>query len=790
MENRSWSIGYRGRVYIHSSGKEGWSAERVREEARLARWKLPSNLSVFLTHTIIGYVDLIDIVTDSDSDWAEAGKYHWKLSNPVLFEEPVTDIPGKLNFWFFDPGKHSEFTLKDASDIETVEEPIRPVLKSNRSFTMTDYHAKLYAWDLSRRSGNNGFERIAGSMMGAKVDMNPHQIDAALFALQSPLSRGVLLADEVGLGKTIEAGIMLAQKWAERKRRILLILPASLRKQWATELSEKFYLPTLILESKTYREAEKAGNRNPFAQTGAIVITSYQFAAGKAGEIQAAGWDLIVLDEAHRVRNVYRKGNKVANAIKKAILPYRKILLTATPLQNSMMELFGLLGIIDDYSFGNEESFRAQYLRLAEDGKYEELRRRIGPYCKRTLRRQVAEYINYTKRICLTERFEPEADEEALYTDISAWLQRPELHALPKGQRQLITLILRKLLASSTFAIAGAFDVLLSRLLEKRAGWDALSEDFEELDELSEEWDDNDDDAPDDAAKESLEREIDELTRFRDRARSITRNAKGLKVLSALRNGFTELSKFGAPEKAIIFTESKRTQAYLLSVLKDSPYKGQVVLFNGTNSDPESKRIYKAWKERNKGSDRISGSITADSRAALVDYFRENAKIMIATEAAAEGMNLQFCSLVVNYDLPWNPQRIEQRIGRCHRYGQKFDVVVVNFLNTKNQADERVYELLRDKFRLFEGVFGVSDEVIGTVTSGLDFEKRILAIYQNCRTPLEIQAAFDALQKEFEPRIDETLSRTKQQLLENFDEEVHSRLKTSREGNPNARYKP
>jgi hypothetical protein len=167
-------------------------------------------------------------------------------------------------------------------------------------------------------------------------------------------------------------------------------------------------------------------------------------------------------------------------------------------------------------------------------------------------------------------------------------------------------------------------------------------------------------------------------------------------------------------------------------------------------------------------------------RQALVDYFKEEADIMIATEAAAEGINLQFCSLVINYDLPWNPQRIEQRIGRCHRYGQKFDVVVINFLNKKNAADQRVYELLNNKFKLFEGIFGASDEVLGAISSGIDFEKRIADIYQTCRNPEEINKAFDELQSEFESSIDESFKSAKQKLLENFDEEVREKLKISK----------
>jgi adenine-specific DNA-methyltransferase len=216
-------------------------------------------------------------------------------------------------------------------------------------------------------------------------------------------------------------------------------------------------------------------------------------------------------------------------------------------------------------------------------------------------------------------------------------------------------------------------------------------------------------------------------------------------------------------------------------VLADSLYHDGVVLFNGSNHDDHSRQIYADWRDRHADTDRVTGSRTADMRSALVDYFHEQGQIMIATEAGAEGINLQFCSLVVNYDLPWNPQRIEQRIGRCHRYGQKHDVVVVNFLNQKNAADQRVFQLLSEKFSLFEGVFGSSDEVLGAIESGVDFEKRIADIYQRCRTPEEINASFDQLQQELSQQIGEAMTRTRQQLFENFDEEVLEKLRVNRE---------
>ena len=225
---------------------------------------------------------------------------------------------------------------------------------------ITDYHAKYYAFELTKRSPSDSFEKLSASLSEARVDLNPHQIEAALFAFRSPLSKGSILAEEVGLGKTIEAGIVLSQKWAERKRKILIIVPASLRKQWNQELLEKFYLPSIILETKSFNTSRKHGKRNPFDHD-EVVICSYQFARAKADEIMAIRWDLVILDEAHRLRNSYKPTNKIGNALKVALASSPKLLLTATPLQNSLLELYGLVSFIDEYTFGDIKSFRNQF---------------------------------------------------------------------------------------------------------------------------------------------------------------------------------------------------------------------------------------------------------------------------------------------------------------------------------------------------------------------------------------------------------------------------------------------
>lgn len=660
--------------------------------------------------------------------------------------------------------------------------------------SITPYHAKYFAHFLTRRLPANNLDKLTASLHDAQVDLTPHQIDAALFAFKSPLSNGAILADEVGLGKTIEAGIILSQHWAEHKRHLLIICPANLRKQWSAELMEKFFIPSYILEAKSFNQEIELGNLNPFNKDG-IIICSYQFACTKSSYLRNTPWDLVVIDEAHRLRNVYKPNNRIANTIKEALLKRKKILLTATPLQNSILELYGLVSIIDEFVFGDLKSFKSQFSKILTEKDYRLLRNRLQPICKRTLRRQVLEYIKYTKRIAICEEYYPTDNEQKLYELVSAYLQRPLLYALPNSQRQLMTMILRKLLASSTYAIYGTLTRLIERLediLRKQdvnLDIDTATLDFDGLDDNLDYWlsDDEEectgveDSGPQEILHpheiEGIKNELADLREFQTLAAKIRKNSKAEHLFVALNKGFEELEKLGANKKALLFTESRRTQDFLFELFEKNGYKGKVVLFNGSNSDKKSTAIYKDWLKKHQDSSKITGSATADKRAALVEYFRDHATIMIATEAAAEGINLQFCSLVVNYDMPWNPQRIEQRIGRCHRYGQKHDVVVINFLNKRNAADVRVYELLNEKFQLFNGVFGASDEVLGSIGNGVDFEKRITQIYNECRTTEEIERAFDQLQEELRSEISDKMLKARSTLLENFDESVSEKLK-------------
>lgn len=653
---------------------------------------------------------------------------------------------------------------------------------------ISSFQARYYASLLMQQSVGDDINSLSQALLSATVDINPHQVDAALFAFRSPLSKGVILADEVGLGKTIEAGLILCQYWAAGKRKLIVICPAALRKQWSYELIDKFGMANEILDAKNYNAMVRLGKR-PFLQKN-VIICSYNFASRHKAEIGSAGFDLAVVDEAHRLRNVYKKNSKTAHDVQDALSGTKKLLLTATPFQNSLMELYGLTSIIDEDIFGDAATFRATYMH---DADLADLRERLSLFYKRTLRQDVKEYINFTERLPMTQEFDASDLEQNLYDALSEFLRREDLYAIPARQRMLTTMIIRKIMASSTYAIIGTLETIIKRLKKMLLADDQNQQlDLSDIlggvgEDLPDEWKDEEQEEeessktdPDKLDRKAIQAEIDTLQSFVDMAMNIQNDAKAIALLQALRSAFEQVAHNGANRKALIFTESTRTQEYLKRVLDEAGYAGKIVLFNGSNADTASSAIYTDWVHRNVGTGRVSGIKAADRRIAIVEYFRDSAEIMIATEAAAEGLNLQFCSLIVNYDLPWNPQRIEQRIGRCHRYGQKSDVVVVNFVNRRNYADQRVYELLEQKFHLFHDVFGASDEILGQ-TDGVDFERRIWAIYQQCRTESEINDAFAQLQRDMQPEIEGRMADVKQLVLSNFDINVQERLRLSKE---------
>lgn len=662
--------------------------------------------------------------------------------------------------------------------------------------SLTAYQAKYYAHELQRSYASDHVGKLAGLLFDAQVEPKPHQIDAALFALQTPYLPGVILADEVGLGKTIEAGIVITQYWAERKRRILIIAPSSLRQQWQQELYEKFLIPSQLLDPKLKDEQLTRTAQHG----GEVLICSYEFALRHEACLLRQ-WDLVICDEAHRLRNFYTGRNKAPEAISHIVREAHKtLLLTATPLQNRLEELYGLVSVFDPNYFYSLDAFRERYVKTKDIGDNDDLVERVAAISKRTLRKDADKYIHFTKRLPLTVEFTPSPEEIKLYELVNNYLQREDLFAFGSSQRHLTTLIIRKRLGSSTYAVSSTLGKIADRLQaeldagirrDSRGGFimadlmedELTDEELEELQEVSTsavhatKFGPSAGEHLSNETLEAMRAEVAELRRYAELARSITVNQKAVKLNEALDKGFERLRVLGAPEKAIIFTDSTKTQEYIARSLTASGRGRGLVLFNGSNNSPESNEIYRNWLEVNKDGDVITGVPAADRRKALVDYFRDQGTVMIATEAAAEGINLQFCSMVVNYDLPWNPQRVEQRIGRAHRFGQKYDVVVVNFSNKGNVAEARILELLATKFHLFESVFGASDEVLGAIEDGFDFEKMINNILSSSRSDADIDKAFRAIEKQYATEISAEMAAAKAKVFDNLDPNVQDRLK-------------
>lgn len=590
-------------------------------------------------------------------------------------------------------------------------------------------------------------------LLNADIEPNPHQINAFCAAIQALKTGGIILADEVGLGKTIEAGLVLNYVIDSGAKKVLISLPATLRKQWEVELLEKFRRQAIILDRYTVEHdrvniQRRLENENELS----IVIASYDYSSKLIKRFPQVKWDFLIIDEAHNLRNVFH-GTKRAKNLYDLTKGIPKILLTATPLQNSLTDLHGLVSFIDPRIFGSEKVFNR---RFVEGGDYEELKQELLPVLYRTLRRDVGKYMSFSKRTCVTVDFHLSQDEKELYDATNAFLRRDTLYSIPTANRGLIILVIRKLLASSSFALVETFEVLEKRL-EKlyegtksayaQEGFDLFWEFVE--DEIDEDGFNEYDDEETAEKKQAIQAELKIVRNILDLARSIKTNAKINALKDALTSAFSHQTSEGLAEKAVVFTESKRTQKYIAAELRKSGYSEEdILLFNGDFDDAMTKEIYRAWQVKNFGETNYGKSV--EYKHAIVDYFKSHAKVLIVTDAGSEGLNLQFCNTIINYDLPWNPQKIEQRIGRCHRYGQTHDVVAINLLNTDNEADRRVYDILSKKFELFEGVFGASDVALGALESGVSFEKRILDIYQNCKNITEVRKAFAALNRQLD----------------------------------------
>lgn len=668
------------------------------------------------------------------------------------------------------------------------------------------------AEELLRRRRSDDVRRFVASQRSGRIDANPHQLDAVLFALARIPEGGCILADEVGLGKTIEAGLVIAQLLAEGARRILLVTPKPLVGQWREELHRLFDMP--VLEG-----------RDGFLGDGVFIVGRESAASEDvAGALAAEPFDLVVVDEAHEIfAGLYRrydadgeykpdsKHAKTAGAIKEAIGDAPVLLLTATPIQNSLTELWGLVQFVDPEGtlLGDLPTFRRVFTdgddrRLAV-GTADELRERIEAVLHRTLRRHAQEFMRrpFVGRSARTFEYRMSVEERALYDDVTRYLMSPGVAAFRGSHRTLLLLGFHRRMASSKAALAASLrnvETRLERMIRAaKAGRDEpgdetankFAEDFDDVEEEVE-WEERDEGTVD-ATK--LERELARVTKLRERAESLDEDGKARALIDAVRARLDQ----DDVSKVVVFTESLTTQQYIHDTLIDSgvvlPH--EVTLFRGTNDSKRALEALRRWQKEveSRMSERERPSRQVAVRLALVHEFRTSSRVLISTEAGAKGLNLQFADTLINYDLPWNPQRIEQRIGRCHRYGQTRDVTVINFLAKDNAAQRLTYEILGQKLELFGTVLGASDQVLhsGSVpvlpALGAHFEKEISEIYRQARSMEEIEERLRALRdsaEERKQRFEAEHARTTRLIEHRLDETVQRTFRSLQKTLPEA----
>lgn len=342
---------------------------------------------------------------------------------------------------------------------------------------LSSFHTYYKAKELSNYTF--GRKKFLAAFASSDIEVYPYQVAAARFALRSPYLKGTILCDEGALGKTYEAMLVIIQMWYEGKKNILIVVPTPLLHQWINIIEQKFSIPFFAIDNNSvFEDYLKNGNKNPFCQDG-IIITTYDFAAKKHTYISQIKWDLSVFEEAHRLRNFYTGQNKESKLLHDSVSGSFKLLLTSTPMQNSILDLYGLINFIDDNVFLNEDIFYKRYFRKPEN--YGELASRIKPYCFRTTRAQASTYIKIPERIFITANFTLSDKEKLLYHLINEYIGRDKKAAFPDMDKYDLALMLFHIFSSSTFAFNKAINSVFQRLSRGTCKTEDIKNEIEQI---------------------------------------------------------------------------------------------------------------------------------------------------------------------------------------------------------------------------------------------------------------------------------------------------------------------
>lgn len=500
------------------------------------------------------------------------------------------------------------------------------------------------AYTAAKETNIDAFTGLVAPGYLPHMTFHPHQLEASRRVVEEMNGRAIL-ADEVGLGKTIEAGLVLKELMIRGLvKKVLLLVPASLVNQWVNELNSKFHIPAASQRKQYIWEHYD------------VIVSSIDLAKRSPHReiILEQDYDFVLIDEAHKLKNSQTKNYAFIQSLKKKYC----LLLTATPVQNKLSDIYNLVSLLKPGYLGSYKQFKDTYgddRRDAEEHHY--LKELIRKVMVRNRREETG--LQWTKRKV-----------ETIWIDFT------------EQERQVYENMQDSTSAAATFAKI----TLLRELCSSReAAYLSMKKMVEENPETGN-------------AYLPVMKEIEKLPQ----------HSKALKVV--------ELIKAAPPgEKFIIFTEYRATQFYLQWTLKQ----------HDISSVP------------------FRGGFKAGKKDWMRELFEKHAQVLIATEAGGEGINLQFCSNMINYDLPWNPMRLEQRIGRIHRFGQKKDVQIFNFA-VRNTLEAHILELLYKKINLFERVIGNLDHILAELQVS-DVEKEIKRIFADSRSEGEIKVKLDNL---------------------------------------------
>ena len=547
-------------------------------------------------------------------------------------------------------------------------------------------------------------EGLVAAYASSDIQILPYQIAAAQFALRSRYLKGCILCDEGSLGKTYEALLIVAQRWHERKGKILIVLPDNLIDQWYQKIKEEFNLFVYLWHDRKKAEEEPMWDINTETveefterknnQGAGLFLISYDEAINHADEIEKTIWDIVVFDEADCL---FKPENKTVITLKKAVGNAFKLLLTPTPITNSIMDIYGLIHFIDESVLPDAKEFYRRYHRKPEN--YPELAAWVSRFAFRTLKKQIAGYVNFTNRLPIVVSYMLSEAEKKLYDLIQKYLELPRRDAYPEMDVWRLSLLFYHTVSSSAQALADMLNAPLKRV-------------------------------------EGAEHEI--LKAMQTADRTIQGNSKTVKLIETLTPVFDQLKKQKENQKALVFIENLATLEMLSDALKTAGY----------------------------------GVLTYKDEKAL-ERFRndETIQILICNDAMAKGLDIEYCPVVVNYDLLYNAVQMEQRICRCHRQGQQSDVLVINLISQENMADVRIVELLRKRVLQFDGIFGLSDAIMD------NFDVSIKDMLKQRRAQKDIQGSFETNRQEHRSENEEIVSEAENTLFTTFTKKVSDKIK-------------